>query len=284
MRSTKSSFVFWIDVCMIIKILAIGDIVGKIGRRALVALLPDIKKEYDVDLVIANAENIAHGKGFSYETLKEVSDVGVDVFTTGNHMNKKPEGVTVMDTKQMTVIRPYNWAEPGVSVPGEGFVMTEVGGVRIAVVNVIGQAFFKEKYANPFHGFDRALAEIGDDIKVIIVDMHAEATSEKVAFGWHADGRASLVFGTHTHVATADTRVLLDGTGYVTDLGMTGDYNGVIGVAREEAVSQFLTNLSAIYTLKEEGVAQMNAVVASIDTETGKCVHIERVDRIVEVR
>ncbi|MBT6757365.1 MAG: YmdB family metallophosphoesterase [Candidatus Jacksonbacteria bacterium] len=266
------------------KVLAIGDIMGKLGRRVVGRVLPDLKKELGIDLVIANGENIAHGKGMTRPTLQQVKDAGVDVFTTGNHMNKKPEGVEILETKEFPIIRPYNWSDELVSVPGDGSCIVEVSGKKILIVNLIGQAFFKEKFENPFHALDRVLEENKQEaVDAVIVDFHAEATSEKVGMGWHADGKTSLVFGTHTHVPTADQRILLEGTGYVTDLGMCGDHNGVIGVAREAAVEQFLTNLSTNYTLKEEGPAQFNAICATINTDTGRCESIERVDRIVEI-
>ena len=257
---------------------------GKLGRRVVTNVLPGLKNELGIDLVIANGENIAHGKGMTQATLQQAQDAGVDVFTSGNHMNKKPEGVEILESKSFPVIRPYNWSDENIEVPGDGSMIVEVAGKKILIANLIGQAFFKEKFENPFHALDRVLEERKQDAcDAVIVDFHAEATSEKVGMGWHADGKASLVFGTHTHVPTADERILLEGTGYVTDVGMCGDYNGVIGVAREAAVQQFLTNLSTNYTLKEEGPAQFNAICATINTDTGRCESIERVDRIVEI-
>lgn len=258
---------------------------GKLGRKAIASVLPSLKQELGVDVVIANGENVAHGKGMTRSTLAELFASGVNLVTSGNHMNKKPEGVEVLEEKILPVIRPYNWATVQESIPGRGYLIWEIKGKKIAIVNLIGQAFFKEMYENPFHAFDRIMQEIADqDISAVIVDFHGEATSEKVAFGWYVDGRVALVFGTHTHIPTADARMLLQGTGYITDLGLTGDRDGVIGVSREEAIEQYLTNMPSGFTLKEDGWAVFNAVLAEIDIDTGKCIHIQRVDRELEIR
>lgn len=269
---------------MQIQVLAIGDIMGKLGRKTVVAFLPNLKTELGVDLVIANGENLAHGKGFTQETVGEVFKAGVDVITSGNHMASKPEGLQILSERALPVLRPYNWARYQELAPGRGWLVQEVSGHKIAVVNLVGQAFFKASYENPFHAFDDIWAELkAEQVSAVIVDFHAEATSEKVAFGWHVDGRASLVVGTHTHIATADTRLLLQGTGYVTDLGMTGDRDGIIGVERESALPTFLTNLAGDYTLREKGVGILNSVLAQIDLDTGRCVKIERVDKEIEI-
>src|SRR3989338_2912510 len=222
------------------KILFLGDIVGKPGRKAIAKVLPEWKKEHDPDLVIANGENMAHGSGFTLVGFEEVQKAGVDFFTSGNHWPRKEEGMLLFSGKKYPIIRPGNWVG---SVPGQGFRVIEVGTTRVAIANLMGQTFMGEQLNSPFHAFDEILDEIGSSVRVKIVDFHAEATSEKQAFGWYADGRVSAVIGTHTHVPTADARLLLKGTAYITDVGMAGIRDSVIGDERSNRVQQFLNQL-----------------------------------------
>jgi len=262
------------------KILFIGDIVGKIGRKAVAAVLPGLRKEHGFDLVIANGENMAHGSGFTPQTAEEVFSSGVDFMTSGNHWARKSEGVTLFSDPSVPLIRPANWAG---RVPGTGYRIIEVGATRVAIINLIGQVFMQEQTDHPFHVFDRVLKEIPNGVRIIIVDYHAEATSEKQAFGWYADGRVSLVVGTHTHVPTADVRILEQGTGYITDIGMSGARDSVIGDVKEVRVAQFVNQLPAKHDGPESGDAFVQAIVATVDPITGKTKSIERLDTRITV-
>ncbi|MEK7189301.1 MAG: TIGR00282 family metallophosphoesterase [Patescibacteria group bacterium] len=262
------------------KILFLGDIDGKPGRRAVVKVLPEWKAEHDFDLVIANGENMAHGKGFTEAGFFEVQKAGVDFFTSGNHWPDKDEGMVLFSGTRHPIIRPANWVG---DVPGQGWRIIEVGVTKVAIINLIGQVFIRTQSNSPFEALDRILDEIGTKAKVKIVDFHGEATSEKQAFGWYADGRVSAVIGTHTHVPTADPRLLLKGTAYVTDAGMCGMRDSVIGDEREGRVRQFLNQLPITHEIEDHGIAQVNAVVFEVDSKTGKATSIERLDAEVEV-
>ncbi|MAG28827.1 TIGR00282 family metallophosphoesterase [bacterium] len=261
------------------KIIFLGDIVGKPGRQVITKLLPDWKKEHNPDLVIANGENMAHGSGFTVSGFEEVQKAGVDFFTSGNHWPRKDDGLALFQNKNTPIIRPANWVG---NIPGDGYKVIEVGTTKVAIINLIGQIFMHEQHNSPFYKLDEILYEIGNNAKVIIVDMHAEVTSEKQAIGWHADGRVSVVVGTHTHVPTADARLLLKGTAYVTDLGMCGGRDGVIGDDREIRTSQFLDQMPRKHAIQEDGPKQVNSVVIDIDSKTGKANSIERLDEVVE--
>lgn len=261
------------------RILIFGDIVGRIGRRALAQALPEMKRELSPDLVIANVENIAHGTGITRKTLQEVLDAGVDVCTSGNHILRKPEGAEVLVDMTVPLIRPENFLAP---TPGRGFLTVSVKGVKVAVANLIGQVFMKDPYGNPFTTFDAMLPEIHrEKPTVIIVDFHGEATSEKVAFGWYANGRVTAVVGSHTHVPTADSKILSGGTAYVTDLGMVGAVDSVIGDTKEPIIDAFVQGRNPRIEIPESGPASVCAVLIEIDDASGKAQKISRVDRIV---
>ncbi|MDP3995343.1 MAG: TIGR00282 family metallophosphoesterase, partial [bacterium] len=255
------------------KILFLGDIVGKPGRKAVAAMLPNWKKEHDPDLVIANGENMAHGSGFTMSGFEEMQKAGVDFFTSGNHWPRKEEGMMLFANKKYPIIRPANW--PG-SIPGDGFRVIEVGATKVAIINLIGQLFMREQHNSPFHKLDEILDDIPDAVKVRFVDFHGEATSEKAGFGWYADGRVSAVVGTHTHVPTADARLLLKGTAFVTDVGMCGMRDSVIGDNKENRVQQFLNQLPVAHAIDEHGAVQANAVLITVDAASGKATAIER--------
>ncbi|MBI2051064.1 MAG: YmdB family metallophosphoesterase [Parcubacteria group bacterium] len=262
------------------KILFLGDIDGKPGRRAVARVLPAWKVAHDFDLVIANGENMAHGKGFSMSGFEEMQKAGVDFFTSGNHWPDQDDGMILFSGKTHPVIRPANWLG---RTPGQGWRTIEVGTTKVAIINLIGQVFVRTQSNSPFEALDRILGEIGSKVKVVVVDFHAEATSEKQAFGWHADGRVSAVIGTHSHVPTADARLLLQGTAYVTDAGMCGMRDSVIGDSRESRVRQFLDQMPAKHEIDEHGVGQVNAVVLEVDAKTGTASSIVRLDAEVEV-
>jgi len=262
------------------KILFLGDIVGKIGRRAVAKVLPEWKQKYSPDIVIANGENMAHGKGFTRATIDEAIKAGVDFFTSGNHVAKKDEGLGLLSDKKIPMIRPANYP---LTVPGDGWRVLEVGATKIAIVNIIGRVFFKENFDCPFRGLDAILKEISKQVKIIFIDFHAEATSEKVAFGWYADGMVSAVVGTHTHIQTADESILPKGTAYITDAGMCGSVDSVIGVEKEGVIAEFLDQLPRKHDIPETGQARVCGVFIEIDNKTGKAISIERLENEVEV-
>jgi len=262
-------------------VLFLGDVVGKIGRKAVAAVLPQWRDELRPDLVIANAENIAHGSGVTEKTLQELIDAGVEIFTSGNHVFDKPEGEAMLSQKNSILLRPINYPA---GTPGVGLKLIEAGSRRLAVLNLIGRSFIKEAFDCPFRALDAALASPAcKKADAIIVDFHAETTSEKAAFGWYAAGRVAAVLGTHTHVPTADARVLPPGTAFVTDVGMAGATDSVIGVGKDAAIAGFLTQRSQTFTIPESGEAMVNAVVLEIDPRTGKAESIKRLDKIVTV-
>lgn len=262
------------------RIIFIGDIDGRIGRKAVAKIVPQWREKFQPDLVMANVENIAHGKGITTSTLEEVRRAGVDFFTTGNHWATKEEGLALFSDKTLSLLRPANW--PG-SVPGEGFKVIEVGATPVAIINLLGQVFIRQNCESPFHVLDKILAGLDKRVKIIIIDFQAEATSEKVALGWHAAGRASAILGTHTHVPTADARILPQGTAYITDVGMAGARDSVIGDRKEERIADFLDQLPRRHEIPEQGEAQVNAVVLEIDAKSGQATKIERLDAVVEI-
>lgn len=263
------------------KILFFGDIVGKIGRRVIVQVLPDYRKEYQPDWVMANAENLAHGSGITMETVNEILGAGVDFLTGGNHIFKKKGYEEVFLAFENKLIRPANYP-PGVT--GRGYATLKIKGQRVAIINLNGRVFMDENFDCPFRQFDelKGLLKL-DKSDIVIVDFHAEATSEKSAFGWYVDGRASLVVGTHTHVPTADAKILTQGTAYVTDAGMVGAANSIIGVEKEGPLRMFLTQINQEFERPESGAAQVNGVLVEIDEKSGRATAIQRVDRAVVV-
>ncbi len=253
-------------------ILAVGDIIGRPGRQAVSELLPGLREEYDLDLVMANAENVAGGLGLTPTTARELLDAGVDVLTSGNHIWAQKEIIPYLDG-EMPILRPLNYPP---SVPGRGYTVKG----RATVVNLIGRTFIGN-FDCPFRAMDQLLAELGPKPPVIIVDFHAEATSEKMAMGRYLDGRVSAVLGTHTHVGTTDAQLLPQGTAYVTDIGMTGPINSIIGDDIELVLQRFLTAIPHRLSVGQ-GKTMFNAVLVRIDDESGKAISIERIYREVE--
>lgn len=251
-------------------ILAIGDIVGRPGRRAVSQLLPGLRQQYGSDLVIANGENAAGGLGLTPTTAKELFDGGVDVLTSGNHIWAQKEIIPYLDG-DMPILRPLNYP-PG--VPGKGYIV--IG--QVAVVNLMGRTFMGD-FDCPFRAMDQLLTEL--ESPIIIVDFHAEATSEKVAMGRYLDGRVSAVLGTHTHVGTIDAQLLPHGTAYVTDIGMTGPIDSVIGDDTEAVIQRFLTQMPHHLSVGK-GKTAFNAVLVRVADDTGRAISIERIYREVE--
>jgi len=259
------------------KILFIGDIVGKPGRKALRQVLPQWKEEYKPDAVIVNVENLAHGKGVTPSTLAEIDDLGIDCFTSGNHIFKKNGLSTESFEKYDKLIRPANFGD---SLPGHGYYRFEKNGQQYLVINLNGQVFMEKQFdgpiGNPFLAVDKLLVDQGQKSDIIIVDFHAEATSEKVAMGIHLNGRVSGVFGTHTHIPTADARVLSAGTGYITDVGMVGTRDSVLGVIPANALKKFLdSSAKFVNEIEEEGVLMVNGVLVET-SQQGKALKIQK--------
>jgi len=253
------------------KLLFIGDIVGKPGRRAVRGLLPGIIHQHDIDLVVANVENAAGGFGVTRTVIEEIHASQVDVFTTGNHIWDKKEVMEFIDEYD-TLLRPANYPE---GTPGKGTVLLSTrNGCRVAVINLSGRVFMKPVDC-PFRVAEVEIDALKDKTNMIIVDMHAEATSEKQALGWFLDGEVSAVIGTHTHVQTADEKILPKGTAYITDVGMTGPFDSVIGIEKEIVVERFLTYRPNKFDVAR-GDVWLQGVVVDIDPKTGKARAIER--------
>jgi 2',3'-cyclic-nucleotide 2'-phosphodiesterase len=250
-------------------ILAVGDVIGKPGRRALARFLPEIKRQYGVDFTIVNAENVAGGIGVTPDTATDLIDAGADVLTSGNHVWAQKDILPVLDS-EMPLIRPLNYP-PG--VPGRGYFITR----GVMVVNLIGRTFIGN-FECPFRTMDALLEQVQDKPPVVVVDFHAEATSEKVALGRYLDGRVSAVLGTHTHVGTIDARILPGGTAYVTDIGMTGPIDSVIGDDTDNVIQRFLTQLPHRMSAGK-GKTTVNAVLVRVDNATGRATAIERIQR-----
>jgi hypothetical protein len=241
-------------------ILFIGDLVGGLGRRTLLALLPGLLERYEPTFVVVNAENVAGGLGITPKIADELLGVGVDVITLGNHAYHRKEIYPYLDS-QDRIIRPANYLR---SQPGRGWVIVEHGGVRLGVVNLSGNLYLRA--GRPaFVEIEAVLGQMEGKVDHLLVDMHAEATSEKVGMGWFLDGRATVVVGTHTHVPTADARVLPGGTAYITDVGMTGPRGGVIGVRKEQAIESLRTHMSVRFETADEDPWLMGVLVRCAD-------------------
>ncbi len=253
-------------------ILMIGDIVGRSGRQAVEQLLPDLRQQYRLSLVIANAENVAGGLGLTSTTAKELLGAGVGVLTSGNHIWAQKEIIPHLDG-EMPILRPLNYPP---RVPGKGYIVYN----QTMVVNLMGRTFMGD-FDCPFRAIDQLLAEVKHKPPVIIVDFHAEATSEKVAMGRYLDGRVSAVLGTHTHVGTIDTQLLSQGTAYVTDIGMTGPIDSVIGMDTEAVIQRFLTGIPHRFSVGK-GKTMFNAVLVRVDTDSGRAISIDRIYKEVE--
>ncbi len=255
-----------------IKILVIGDVLGKAGRRAIKDHLPDLMDLHQVDFVVANGENLAHGFGTTEAVANELFDVGVDVLTNGNHCWDQRSFLEHIDEDDRYV-RPMNFTP---FAPGRGWtVQVTPAGYKVAVINVIGQVFMGS-WDCPFAAVDQAMAEIPDDVHAVLVDMHAEATSEKMGMGWYMDGRASFVYGTHTHVPTCDEIIHASGTAYQSDVGMTGSYQSIIGMKVEGALKRMVERLPQRFEAVERG-ASIFATLVTIDPSTRMAEKIERI-------
>jgi len=254
-----------------LRLLMIGDIVGRPGRKAIREILPGVVRDHQIDFVVANGENAAGGNGITWDIADELFSYGIDVLTGGNHIWDKREVQDFIDDEPR-IIRPANYP-PGTPGCGSGVFSTERG-VKVGVVNLSGRVFLSPLDC-PFRKAEEILSEMHLDTRTIILDFHAEATSEKVAMGWHLDGKVSAVVGTHTHVQTADERLLPGGTAYISDVGMTGPRDSVIGVKREIIIDRFLRHMPRRFEVAT-GPYQLNAVLLDVDTQTGRARSISR--------
>ncbi|MCK4540146.1 YmdB family metallophosphoesterase [Candidatus Parcubacteria bacterium] len=263
-------------------ILFIGDIVGKIGRKAVGKILPKLKKDKEIDFVIANAENAAHGSGMTVKTTEELLSYGVDFITSGDHAYKRLKQVEIFD--KYPVIAPANFSRAPINA---GYKLIKVKKKNILIINLIGRIFMKTPFECPFYKLDEILVNFplpSKNLSAIIVDMHAEATSEKTCFGYYADGRVSAVLGTHTHVMTADHKITKNNTAYITDVGMAGMAEGSLGIEKEEIIKTYLDNIKRTHIIAETGKAIFNAVLINIDEKSGKAVSIKPITKFIEIK
>jgi metallophosphoesterase (TIGR00282 family) len=254
-----------------VNVVFIGDIVGRVGRETVRQTLPWIREKFRPHLIIANGENAAHGRGLTAAIARQLFEWGVDGITMGNHTWDQ-RGIFQFIDDEPRLVRPAN-LPPG--TPGRGYTVVKGNGKELAIVNLIGRTYLPPADC-PFRAADAILDELQGKCKCVLVDFHAEATSEKIAMGWHLDGRASIVLGTHTHVQTNDARILPGGTAYMTDVGMTGPRDGVLGMQREPVMHKFLTGLPTRFEVAE-GKWQLNALFAEIDEATGRAVQIRTI-------
>jgi metallophosphoesterase (TIGR00282 family) len=257
-----------------INVLFVGDINGKPGRNCIKALLPDLIKNKKIDFTIANAENVAGGFGLTYETFNEIKEYGIDVATMGNHIWDNKDIFTFIQN-EANLLRPANLPA---EVPGQGYGIFSIknSDIKIGVINLNGRIFMAPAEC-PFKTAEKIINEINKKTPIIIVDIHAEATSEKQAMGFFLDGKVSAVVGTHTHVQTADERILPDGTGFITDAGMTGPFDSVIGVKKDIIIRRFLTGLPEKFEIANNDI-HLNGIIFSIDPDTGKTKTLERIN------
>ncbi|WP_216827914.1 TIGR00282 family metallophosphoesterase [Alkalihalobacterium elongatum] len=253
------------------KILFVGDVVGSPGRAMVKEYLPKLKKKYRPQISIVNGENAAGGKGITQKIYKGFLDAGAQAVTLGNHSWDNREIFEFIDDAK-TLVRPANYPE---GTPGKGYTIVKINTIELVVINLMGRTFLPPNDC-PFRKVDEIIEQVKDRTPYIFVDFHAEATSEKQAMGWYLDGRVTAVVGTHTHVQTADQRVLPNGTAYITDVGMTGPYDGILGMDRTAVLNKFLTNLPVRFEVAI-GREQLNAVVITVDDKTGRAKSIERV-------
>ena len=260
------------------RVLMIGDVVGRPGRQALKRLLPGVRSSYAPDLVVANVENAAAGFGLTQSVAEDILGAGVDIMTGGNHLWDRKGSEQYIDGEKR-LVRPANYPD---GTPGRRYAIVEAAGVKVAVLSLQGRVFMPPLDC-PFRGLDALLDELAGKAEIFILDFHGEATSEKKAMGYHADGRVSVVVGTHTHVPTADECILPEGTAYVSDLGMTGPYDSVIGMEVEGVLSKFLTGMPRRFQVAD-GDPRLSGLVIDLDERTGKARFVQRVhERLAEV-
>lgn len=258
------------------KVLFVGDIVGNPGRKTARRVIPILKKERNIDFCIANGENTAGGLGITNAVAQELYGMGFDALTLGNHTWSKTEAMMFLDD-DTRIVRPANFHP---DLPGNGSTLIKGNNMTLGLINVQGRTFM-DNIDCPFRAADNEIAYLRDFTKNILIDFHAEATSEKTAMGWYLNGKASCVLGTHTHVQSADERILPGGTAYITDVGMTGPRDGIIGVERGAVIDRFIKNLPAKFHVAA-GAVQFNSVLIEIDDMTGKAISIERINKFFD--
>lgn len=258
------------------RVLFIGDVVGRPGRQMIDKWLPQLKQAHRPDVVIVNGENSAHGKGMTRSVARFFFETGIDVITMGNHTWDKKEIIELM-ADDPRIIRPANYPE---GVPGKGWTWVKAGKWEVGVINLMGRTYLSPIDC-PFRKAEEWLKGAQERTRILIVDFHAEATAEKIAMGWYLDGKVSAVIGTHTHVQTADDRILPQGTAYLTDVGMVGPSDGVLGMQREGVLQRFLTGLPTRFDVDEQPRKEFGAALIDIDPDTGKSQTIQRI-RIVD--
>src|SRR3989344_1133505 len=260
------------------KLLIFGDVFGKLGREGVKRMVPVWREKFSPDVVIANVENIAHGKGIGIKQISELRDAGVDIFTGGNHSLEGKDFAKVLDDETLPLLRPANMPD----APGRGVLLWEVKpkNQQLLAINLIGRVFMKKEYDNPFWAIDKILDEYGGITPYKILDWHADATSEKNVMGWDLDGKVSAVFGTHSHVPTADAKILPKGTAYISDIGMTGPLNSVIGVEITPAFSRFRDGQKISLNPVESGPIETNAIYLELD-KNGQAVDIRHLRKIL---
>ncbi len=256
-----------------INILCAGDVVGSPGRKAIAELLPEVAKERNIACSIVNAENISSGSGITPALFEKLLKSGVNLVTLGDHIYRRREIIATLETAPQ-IVKPANLPP---TAPGREFAIHETDdGIQIAVFSLLGRLYMKPQADCPYKAADRVLAKIPSEVKIIVCDFHAEATSEKVAMGWHLDGRVSILFGTHTHVPTADECILPGGTGYITDLGMSGPYDGVLGRDKNRVLQSMIHAIPARFDVAEDNV-NVCGIVATVEPNSGRCEQIERI-------
>lgn len=260
-------------------ILFLGDIIGRSGREAVKKVLPELKSRYNIDLAIANGENIAHGKGVTIKAAEEMRKAGIDLLTSGNHIFKKKDALSFLAERDPFVLRPANYPD---GVPGKGYKLMQIGAKSALIINLAGRVFMKEDFDCPFRKLDFILKETkAQSPDIIIVDFHAEASSEKKAFGLYADGKVSAVLGTHTHIQTADEQILPKGTAFISDAGMCGSKYSVLGVKAEDAIKGFLYQMHQGLEISEENPIEICGIALKI--EENKVETIERIREVVDI-
>lgn len=255
------------------RILIIGDVVGRPGKHACATVVPRLVKERELDFVVANAENVAAGSGITPQLFAKLRHMGIDAITLGDHIYKRLDIVPTLENSDR-IVKPANLAP---EAAGREFaVVASRRGPKVAIVSLLGRTYMNMRADCPYHAADRVLAQIPRDVKLIVVDMHAETTSEKVAMGWYLNGRATAVVGTHTHIPTADERILPGGTAYITDLGMTGPYNSVLGRDKDRVIKSLVTGMPFPFDVATDDV-HLSGVIVEADSTTGRAIRIDRV-------
>jgi len=271
----------WPDI-LTMNILFIGDIVGKIGRKTIAKVLPSLKKDKQIDLVIANAENSAHGAGVTEPIIKELESFGIDYFTSGDHAFDNKKYLDIFEN--LRILRPANYAQ---DIPGQGYAVIPVKKQNILLINLIGQVFMNQNFENPFHKLNEILANKSlhvDKLSAIIIDIHAEATSEKISFKHFANGRVSAIIGSHTHIMTADPEVTSEGTAYITDAGMVGAADECLGVKKDDIIKTFLTQIKLPHIIPEKGRSVFNAVLININSHTRQATAIKPITEFINIK